>query len=86
MPDLDRLHVRHARHRLDRARDLRRDLEAAGELHFDLDFEIAHQHQRYVAVAIARRGRLLWRRTFGPRRLPSKRMPYGLFVPEVPSE
>jgi hypothetical protein len=36
---LQRPHVHHARDRLDGAGDLRGDLEAAGQLHFDLGFE-----------------------------------------------
>ena len=54
---LQRLHVDHARHRLDRAGDLRRDLEAARQLHLHLGFEVEHHHQRHVAVGAAR-GRL----------------------------
>jgi 1-aminocyclopropane-1-carboxylate deaminase len=44
LPCLQRLHVDHARDRLDRAGDLRGDLEATGELHFHFGFEVEHHH------------------------------------------
>src|SRR5437879_2388857 len=59
-PGLQRLHVDHARYRLDRARDLRRDLEAARELHFHLGFEVEHHYQRHVAVGSSPGGRRFW--------------------------
>src|SRR6266702_7826260 len=52
---LQLLHVDDARDRLDRAGDLRRDLEAAGQLHLHLGLEVEHDHQRDLAVAIRAR-------------------------------
>ena len=49
---LHRLDRHHARHRLDGAGDLRRDLEAAGQLHLDLGALRQHQHQRDLAVGL----------------------------------
>src|SRR4029077_4700889 len=51
----ERLHVHHPRHRFDRAGDLRRDLEAAWELHFDFGLQVEHDDQRHVAIGTARR-------------------------------
>src|SRR5215218_4873346 len=46
------LHIHDARDRLDGAGDLRRDLEAAGQLHLDLGLEVEHHDQRDLAVAV----------------------------------
>src|SRR3954470_18744792 len=47
---LERFHALDARHRLDRAGDLRRDIEAAGQL--DLDLGVLGQHQHHADLAV----------------------------------
>src|SRR5262245_33891297 len=49
---LQRLDRHHARHRLNGARDLRRDLETSGKLHLDLGALAEHQDQRDLAVVL----------------------------------
>src|SRR5262245_56533030 len=49
----ERLHLDHARDRLDGARDLRRDLEAARQLHLDLGALAQHEHYGDFAVTLA---------------------------------
>src|SRR5687768_5378698 len=49
---LRRLHLNHARHGLDGAGDLRRDLEAAGQLDLDLGTVAEHQHHADLTVAL----------------------------------
>src|SRR5271154_5008600 len=51
---LKRLDRHHARYRLDRARDLRRNLKAPRQLHLDLVAVAEHQHHRDFAVALIR--------------------------------
>src|SRR5271169_1998640 len=46
----ERLDRHHARHRLDGAGDLRRNLEASRQLHLDLVAVTEHQHHRHFAV------------------------------------
>src|ERR1043166_7788911 len=50
---LHQMHVEHARHRLDGAGDLRRDLEAARQLDFDLGAAAKLEHHIDLAVALA---------------------------------
>ena len=52
--DHTRLDLLHARHRLDGARDLRRDLVAAGQLHLDVGVLVEHQHQDDLGIALSR--------------------------------
>src|SRR3954469_22296560 len=50
---LERLYFDHARNGLDGAGYLRRDLEAAGQLHLDLGALAKQQHHRDFAVTLA---------------------------------
>src|SRR6476646_3500821 len=49
---LERLDLHHARHGFDGARDLRRDLETPGQLHFDLCAALEQQHHADFPIAV----------------------------------
>ena len=50
--NLNELDVEHARHRLDGAGDLRRDLEAPRQFHFDFRAALEQEHDAYFTIAI----------------------------------